>query len=382
MLALLVPLYALAADPRAELLSAYGPDQTSADHVWVVQTGGAVSPDALRGMLIEAVAALPAGDRLSVVTYAETPTDALPPTPLPEGDRAALQAQVAALALPPSPWADLGAALDHVSRALSTRPASPHTFVVLLSDFCNAAPPTSTFAFEGTTGCRQVRGVPAMALAMEQLRTDRRVFPITVDLAKPDPEGRRAVERVLGKGSSVSAVTGRADWVSRMAESLVWRKLSSLVGLEVRDLALQAQVTSVEGERVRVRLTTGLTHLGLELSSVTWKGELPLKPEKGAVRLMPDGDLDLIVQPPEPPFSLIPAQRTLPIQGELRATATLEPRAALDRLDTAPGRGVQRLPLTATYTQIYGPSPALFWTSVAALLGLAGWVARRLRRRA
>lgn len=372
----------LATDTRDALREAYKDDPQSALHLVVVDTGGTSLEllDEIRAGVAALAVELPPGDRLGVITFSDKVTPLLAPTEITESGRAELVARVAALPLAPGSATDLGAALAGV-RDVLRQPGGPAISVVLVvSDFCHEPAPDSPYGFAGTEGCRQVRGLKELESSFDALPGRPLLIPLALTLGRPDPDGQGAVSRVLGQGRAVAL---REDqplaWVDTYAENLPWRKIEALVEREVEAFELTGEVARVEEDKVVLELRSGLTRVGVGLDSLRFS-DPTLVPVKGKAELTPNAEVVLEVRPPEAPFALLPSTRTLVIVGELTATATLEPRAALSRLGVSPGRGVTRIPLSVTYEQRYGPPIwALPLTALVAIgASLTGW--RRARR--
>ena len=378
MLALLLcNIGALAADPRAELAAAYNEAPQAADHLVMLDLGGA-TPDQvaeLRASVRGIAETLPVGDRLAVYAFSEQVSRALPRTMVDDAARDGLVAMIDTMPLPVGARSDLGAALSEARDALHEPGHLDAAMVVVFSDFCHDPPDTSRFTFPGTTGCRQVRGLSELTDGFKALSSEQLIQPVAVTVGKVDSAGRSAFFQALGKGDTL-AFSGGDPLAQRYAEGMPWRKLKGLVRRELTGYALSAEVVPSEGDHVRVRVKSGLQRLGMELNSVSFS-DPALVPASTKLSLTPEGEIELVVQDAEAPLSLIPASRTVVIEGNLRANATLEPRTGLSVLGFSPGRGQIRIPLHVEWTQRYGPPGWLLAVIALVALGVLGAVVRR-----
>lgn len=379
MLALLLG-HALAADPRASLLEAYTEIDQRADHVLLVDQG--LEPADL-GALPRSLGALartlPSGDTLTVFGFDAEARELLPRTSLDAEGRDALASTLESLRLAPGASSDLGVALAAARDQLRRPGAAPIQMLLVVSDLCHEPPTGSPYAFAGQSGCGMLRGVGELEAAFTALRGERLLLPVSVTVGTPDKDGRAAIARTLGASR---ALAFRADepegWTQLYAENLAFRKVEALIEREVQRFSFQAELGEVVDGRVPLTLKSGLQRVSVDLDSLNLTTP-ELVPETRKLTLSPDATIQLEIVPPEPPFSPIPASRRLVFEGQVTATATLEPRAALSRIGVPPGRGLVRAPLRVELTQRYGPPPWAFGLGLAALAagGLA-WVRRRV----
>lgn len=371
---------ALAADPRDALVEAYRDTPVSARVLFVVQSGS-LDPeghDQIRAELAAAAHTLPAGTEMEVLAYADQATVAWPVHTLPEGGRETLAAELQALPLPEGSYLDLGAAMALVVSELKTASSVDLGLVVFRGKLCNDPPEGSAYAFSGTAGCRQVRGLPEIAEAVEKLRPRTVLTPVSVTIGRPDPIGSKAISKVFGSGANYSA---RADggWVPQVVGELPYLKIQGLIDAEVSGLAPRISATKVEGDVVTLTVDSGLQRLALRLDSLAFQGE-GLEVATPTVTLSPGAEISLKAVLPEPPYSPLPSSRELVLEGQLRATATLEPRTGLARLKVSPGRGIISMPLRVVVVQHYGLPAWLSALGGLAAVGVAGMVWRKRRR--
>lgn len=372
---------ALAADPRDELTDAYRDVPQVADHIVLLDLGGATPEqvEADRGAALALAAALPAGDRLAVISFTGQAVTELAPTPIVDAERAALAERIQAMPLVPGAHSDLGLALDATRALIRAQGRSDLAIVSLFSDFCHDPPEDSPYAFPGTEGCRQVRGLTELSASFEALGTEVLILPIAVTVGRSDPDGKAAFFRALGKGESLALeASAPAELSTRYVEGLPWRKLKALVRQELEGYSLSAEVVPSEGDQVRLNVKSGLSRLGVELTTVSFS-DPGLVPATRNLSLQPNGEIDLIVQDAEPPLSPIPRTRTRVFDGYVSAIATLEPRSALSRMGIPAGKGQVRIPLHVEWTQRYGPPGWALGLVALAVLGLVSWWRRAQR---
>jgi len=375
---------ALAADPRAELQQAFADPGQHAEHLALVDLGGTPPAQltALWASLAELTRALPAGDSVQILSFADGTSELLPRTAITEDGRAALAARVAALAPAPGRYSDLGAGLAAAVRALQAPGTPDDRLLLVFSDLCHEPPPGSPYAFPGVEGCSAIRGSGDLQSAFDAQRVEHELIPVAVSPPGVDRDGHRALSRLVGDTRNLPIqADSPSSWVASYLEALPWRILEARVRREVGRYDMRAEVNGVDAENVHLTLRSGLTHLRVTIDSLRFS-KPELKPSTTHVELAPDGAIALQVVPPEPPFSLIPRTRQLEFEGDLTGNASLEPRVGLSALGIRSGAGQVRVPLHVTWVQRYGPPVWAFTLACAAplLLGLALW--RRARRSA
>lgn len=392
MLCLLLALLSLslAADPRDEVAQAFQDAPQRADFLFLLDLGGeARAPAAVGEALAVLAERLPEGDQLAVIGFSADPVTLLPPVLLDGDTRAQAAATLRRMKLPRGPKSDLGLALQTAAELLGADPEASLRFVFMLSDFCHDPPADSPFSFGGGDQCRQIRGLKGLSEATRRAVGGAKIFPVALTLQRPDRDGLRSFFNVYGvdnprRRDRLDATTlDLNQWAEGFTDGLSWLKLTALVDQEVRQIALRATLASVEETRARFTLQSGMKHLTLHLDNVS-TDQVNVAVRTSSVDLSPEGSVELELLLPDPPFSWRPVQRTVTVVGTMTATATLEPRVGLGRLEIAPGRGILTAPFLFTVTQTYGlPAgslPAAIGAGVLAVLGLGVLIALRRRR--
>lgn len=378
---LLLAHIALGADTIDDLLGSYG-DLGQADHRFLIEADEAsADPEQVASLLAEAARSLPEGDRIEVIAIGATPELRVPPRVLDEGDREPLAAELAALTWADPGAIDIGAALGLMVDELRNEAPTRMQFVYVYGDLCHEPPAGSPWAFEGTTGCRQLRGSSRLAEPLD-LRSDAgllRAFALVVGRA--DPDGLRATLRTLnGRRASKDAIVS-ADkvelerWMQQRADRVRTDQLALRVVDEANRLKLVVSEVSADGAAATLRVHSGLQHLSLRLDHLTVTGAgVNLVNKKAS--LEPDGEVMLRLELPEAPFALWPQSRPLRYEGTLSGMGTLDPRLALGQMGVRAGRGRLTVDFAVDVQQPYG----LPWAATVGLGALLALVLAGLRR--
>lgn len=377
---------ATGAESIDELRAAYG-ELSGADHRFLIeQDEAATLPDAVAALLSEAALSLPDGDRMEVVSVGPTPTLLMPITELAEVDRQAVADTLGATAWADPGYVDVGAAIGLIVDELRNEPPTRMQFVYVFGDLCHDPPPDSPWAFEGATGCRQIRGVSRLREALD-LRAKTglmRGFALTVGRA--DPDGLRATLRTLnGVRQSKDAIVQaqKADlrrFMAQRADRVRDEQLSRLVRDEIEGTKVTLVSATATGDTAVLRLGSGLKHVGLRIDGMALSTQDAKLLDK-RVLLQPEGEVRLQLKLPEPPRALWPHSRPLRFAGTLTGVGSLEPRQALGWLGVSAGRGRISVDYAIDVEQRYGlpwaATAGLAAGALAVVAGLVAWARRR-----
>lgn len=377
---------ATGAESIDELRAAYG-ELSGADHRFLIEADEAATlPDSVAALLSEAALSLPDGDRMEVVSVGPTPTLLLPITALEEVDRQAVADTLAATAWTDPGYVDVGAAIGLVVDELRNEPPTRMQYVYVFGNLCHDPPPESPWAFEGTSGCRQIRGVSRLrdALDLRSRSGLMRAFALTVGRA--DPDGLRATLRTLnGATQAKDAIVQaqRADlrrFMAQRADRVRDEQLARLVRDEITDAKVRMVGATASGDTAVLRIGSGLKQIGLRIDGLAISSEDAKLLDK-RVLLQPEGEVRVQLTLPEPPRALWPHSRPLRFTGTLSGVGTLEPRRVLSGLGISAGWGRVHLEYAIDVEQRYGlpwsATVALAAGAVALLGGVIAWLRRR-----
>jgi hypothetical protein len=355
---------ALAADDV--LTSAWGSELPPATWVFVLESAGDAWPaaQAAREPIARLVEALPVGDRVEMLAVHTRTTPLLPPRVIADDTRAALAAEIRALEIPSAKSIDLGAALLEMDAVLDTTSSGGAVLLVYQGTLCHSPPLGSPWA-DGGFGCREVRGFERLKTAWQtpasHARLEANLFPVG---DAPNKGGLAALSSLVEPAGTVQPRPDKlAAWVGAALETGLDRtRLRPLARAEAAGFALSARVVQAprtEDPRAVIELGTGLEHLSFDARAITVEGA---RHSGGLVTLEPNATIELEVDVPRGPFSLVPRQDTVDIPVRIHLDGALAPTDALSAIGLRPELGRVSVDVALKAQRSYGLSA---WRSVA-----------------
>jgi hypothetical protein len=350
--------------------------------VFVLETAGPALPiaNATRDGLARLVEVLPEGDRVEVQVV-HTRTSTLVDRTISSADRATLAADLRALELPTAKATDMGAALSHLSSRLAASPGPRQ--IVIVGSFCHQPPIGSPWA-DGGYGCRSILGFDALNTEFDGRggleATEVHLFPVDLVGQPSDPRGVSQAEALFNPGVVSVEPIAFSEWVTSVAPHVETLRTRPRARAEVDAFAVTAtvlQAATEESPRARVELTANLTHMGFAVSAMTVGGGRLVAP---ATVLEPSATIEVDVDVPAPPFSLVPRTDVVEVPLTLHLEGSLTPEAGVTQLGIDPQRPAQDIAVVVYATRSYGLSPARGGAILASLLLFGGAGTLALRR--
>lgn len=381
-----------AAEPRsvAELEAAFGVGQQKSDFVVVIDTSGSMDdpPDNLypkvRDALATLVKAIPAGNRLSLITFDSFATLAFD-GPITDANRAG------AMKLPDRLGAatDIGRALNSAVERLDRADAAAIQTVIFVTDGAHEARADSEYRTPGSAAWNALR---SRAAGVESRKS---IAVRALALSDAGKSGAELVDSVFSN-VEIARLSGAqlGEYLTGQVRKAQLRVLARAVEQEL-ERGVQATVSDVGrlGSRVKVkvRLQSSLPHLGVDvdLKSVTAKDSAGrrvrsfLDDDTTRVHIAPGAavDVEVLLRPNVGATSFFdrppPRPEEIDVQLSLGNAVVAAPAVVLrEDLGVDPAVKVQN-PQTFTVARTVGRSWAQFGILVLALLialVLAIWV--------
>ena len=381
LLALMPP--AWAQDPS--LADTWGGSPPPVSWTFVLETAGQARPVAagLLDPIARFVGQLPSEDRVEILAVHTRTTPMLEPRLLTDANKAAVGDEIRTLETPSAQSSDLGAALATLTETLERDPAGTSHYVILVGSLCHSPPLGSAYA-DGGYGCRSIIGLDALDTAFDAAAGPGVVgvlFPIDLPASSRSPVGIDAVTRAFAPLAVQSPPSAFTEWLdAQRGPKLAELRAAAAARAELAGRQLVAEVTrppTPDDPTAVLTLHSGMRHLGVDVTSLTVTGA---DGAPATVRLVPDATLELKVQVPKPPFSVLPARDSVDIPVKLHMEGAIAPTAALNAAGIDPSFPPTDLAVSVSVERKYGLTAvqsAAMAVSVLILGVVATLVARR-----